>query len=34
VTLARAQDEYSVEQAPNDTSKDTQLTAGLALLQS
>jgi carboxyl-terminal processing protease len=34
VTLASAQDEYSVEQAPNDTSKDAQLTAAMVLLQS
>jgi carboxyl-terminal processing protease len=34
VTLASAQDEYSTEQAPNDISKDAQLTAALALLQS
>lgn len=34
VTLANAQDEYSVEQSPNDFSKDTQLSAALNLLES
>ena len=34
VKLATAQDEYSVEQAPNDFSKDTQLSAALTLLES
>jgi carboxyl-terminal processing protease len=34
VTLASAQDEYSIEQAPNDISKDAQLTAALALVKS
>jgi len=33
VTLASAQNEYSVEQAPNDISKDTQLSAALTLLE-
>ena len=33
VTLATAQDEYSVEQSPNDFSKDTQLSAALTLLE-
>ena len=32
VTLANAQDEYAVDRTPNDFSKDTQLTAALALL--
>lgn len=34
VKLASPQDEYSVEQAPNDFSKDTQLAAALAILES
>lgn len=34
VKLASPQDEYSVEQAPNDFSKDTQLAAALATLES
>ncbi|TME46322.1 MAG: S41 family peptidase [Chloroflexi bacterium] len=34
VKLANSQDEYAVEQTPNDFSKDTQLTAALALLES
>ncbi len=34
VTLASAQDEYAVDRTPNDFSKDTQLTAALALLES
>ena len=33
VTLANAQDEYAVDRTPNDFSKDTQLTAALALLE-
>ena len=33
VTLAGAQDEYAVDRTPNDFSKDTQLTAALALLE-
>jgi carboxyl-terminal processing protease len=33
VTLANAQDEYSVDQSPNDFSKDTQLSAALSLLE-
>ncbi|HET9849891.1 MAG TPA: S41 family peptidase [Candidatus Dormibacteraeota bacterium] len=33
VTLANAQNEYSVEQSPNDFAKDTQLTAALTLLE-
>jgi carboxyl-terminal processing protease len=33
VTLPSASDEYSVEQAPNDFSKDLQLSAALALLE-
>ncbi len=33
VTLASAQDEYAVDRTPNDFSKDTQLTAALALLE-
>jgi hypothetical protein len=33
VTLPNSQDEYAVEQAPNDFSKDLQLTAALALLE-
>jgi carboxyl-terminal processing protease len=32
VSLAKAEDEYSVEHSPNDFSKDTQLSAALALL--
>jgi carboxyl-terminal processing protease len=32
-TLANAQDEYAVDRTPNDFSKDTQLTAALALLE-
>jgi carboxyl-terminal processing protease len=34
VTLTNAQDEYAVDRTPNDFSKDTQLTAALALLGS
>jgi carboxyl-terminal processing protease len=34
VKLASPQDEYSVEQSPNDFSKDTQLSAALAILES
>jgi carboxyl-terminal processing protease len=34
VTLPSAQDEYSVDHAPNDFSKDLQLAAALALLES
>ena len=34
VTLANAQDEYAVEESPNDFSKDTQLAAALNLLES
>ena len=33
VTLASAQDEYAVEQSPNDFAKDLQLTAALAMLE-
>ena len=33
VTLANAQDEYAVDRTPNDFSKDTQLSAALALLE-
>ncbi len=33
VTLANAQDEYAVDRTPNDFSKDTQLTAALAILE-
>ena len=33
VTLANATDEYAVDQIPNDFAKDTQLAAGLALLE-
>ncbi len=33
VTLPNAQDEYSVEQAPNDFARDLQLTAALAILE-
>jgi carboxyl-terminal processing protease len=33
VTLANATDEYAVDRTPNDFSKDTQLTAALALLE-
>jgi carboxyl-terminal processing protease len=33
VTLASAQNEYAVDQSPNDFSKDTQLAAALALLE-
>ena len=33
VTLPTAQDEYAVEQSPNDFAKDLQLTAALALLE-
>jgi carboxyl-terminal processing protease len=33
VTLANAQDEYAVEQSPNDFTKDTQLSAALSLLE-
>jgi carboxyl-terminal processing protease len=33
VTLPSAQDEYAVDQAPNDFSKDLQLTAALAMLE-
>jgi carboxyl-terminal processing protease len=33
VTLPNASDEYSVEQTPNDFSKDLQLTAALAMLE-
>jgi C-terminal processing protease CtpA/Prc len=33
VTLPSAQDEYNVDQAPNDFAKDLQLTAALALLE-
>ena len=33
VTLPSAQDEYSVDQAPNDFSKDLQLAAALAMLE-
>ncbi len=34
VTLPNAQDEYAVEQAPNDFTRDLQLTAALAILES
>jgi C-terminal processing protease CtpA/Prc len=33
VTLPSAQDEYAVEQSPNDFAKDLQLTAALAMLE-
>jgi carboxyl-terminal processing protease len=33
VTLANAQDEYAVDRTPNDFSKDTQLSAALAILE-
>jgi carboxyl-terminal processing protease len=33
VTLASAQDEYAVDQTPNDFAKDLQLTAALAMLE-
>jgi carboxyl-terminal processing protease len=33
VTLPNAQDEYNVDQAPNDFARDLQLTAALALLE-
>jgi carboxyl-terminal processing protease len=33
VMLANAQDEYAVDRTPNDFSKDTQLTAALAILE-
>jgi len=33
VTLPNAADEYSVEEAPNDFSKDLQLSAALAMLE-
>ncbi len=33
VTLPNAQDEYAVEQAPNDFARDLQLTAALAMLE-
>ena len=33
VTLPSAQDEYAVEQSPNDFTKDLQLTAALAMLE-
>jgi carboxyl-terminal processing protease len=33
ITLANAQDEYAVDRTPNDFSKDTQLSAALALLE-
>ena len=33
VTLPAAQDEYAVDQAPNDFAKDLQLTAALAMLE-
>ncbi len=34
VTLASAQDEYAVQETPNDFSKDTQLAAALSMLES
>jgi carboxyl-terminal processing protease len=33
VTLPNSQDEYAVDQSPNDFAKDLQLTAALALLE-